>query len=152
MYFIRREILKFGGGLQTFLITHPYMSKIIITQGNTPIYYFINCIYVDYIYIYIYTYVELTTLTPWRQNPRVHHRIHKNPPPVPILSQLDPLHTPPANFAKIHSDPILPSTPWYSKWSLSFGLSQQNPVHFPLPLPRAPPPIHSPWYDLPNDI
>jgi hypothetical protein len=52
-------------------------------------------------------------------NPKIYYRIHIFPPPVSILSRLNPVHTLKSYFLKIHFNIVLPSRSGSPKWSLS---------------------------------
>jgi hypothetical protein len=42
-------------------------------------------------------------------NPKFNYRVHKRPPPVPILGQINPIHVSPSHLLKTHFNIILPS-------------------------------------------
>ena len=63
------------------------------------------------------------------RNLKVHYRTHKRPPPVFILGQPNPVHTPTSHLLEIRPNIIHPSTPRSPQWSPSLRFPQQDPIH-----------------------
>ena len=51
------------------------------------------------------------------------------PPPVPVWSQINPIHSLPSSVLKIHLNIILPSMPGSSKWSISLRFPLQKTLY-----------------------
>ena len=62
-------------------------------------------------------------------NPKIYYRIYNSPPPVPILTQIIPIHALPSHSLKIYFNIIIPSTLRPSEWPLPLRSPYQNPVH-----------------------
>jgi hypothetical protein len=94
--------------------------------------------------------------TPILWNQKCRHRIHKTPPPVPILCQINTVYTPTSHFLNFHltSNTIFPSTPGYARLSLPFTFPHHNLV-YTSPLPHVcymSHPSHSSIFDYTNNI
>ena len=88
------------------------------------------------------------------RNPKIHYRIYKCPPPIHILSQINPVHVLTSHFLKINFNIILTPKHGPYKWLLSLRFPHQNPVHTSL-LPATcnmSHPSHSSRIGHPNDI
>jgi hypothetical protein len=93
-------------------------------------------------------------IRPYILNLKAQYRIYKCQTAVPILSQINAVHTRKSHFLKIRLNIILPSKPGPSKWFFASGFPTKT-LHTPLPFShtwyflRQP---HSSRFDQPNNI
>ena len=88
------------------------------------------------------------------RNPKIHYRTHKRPPPVSILGQPNPVHTPTPHLLAIRPTIIYPSTPRSPQWSPSLRFPHQDPIHPPLitQTRHMPSPSHSSRFYHPHNF
>ena len=88
------------------------------------------------------------------RNPKVHYRTHKRLPPVSILGQPNPVHTPTSHLLEIQPNIIHPSKPRSPQWSLTLRFLHQDPIHLPLltQTRHMPSPSHSSRFHHPHNI
>jgi hypothetical protein len=106
------------------------------------------------IYTFIYNIITLTnSMAPEPEGSSPHSQQPANGP-YPEPGESTPHTHTHTSLPKVHFYPILPSTSWSSKWSFSFGISHQNPIHVSLlshacHMSRLP---YSPLFDLLNTV
>jgi len=82
---------------------------------------------------------------------KLHYCVHNS---LPVLSQMQAVHSFPPYFPKIHSNIIFPSTSRSSSWSLPFRFCDQNLIciSYISHVCYMPSLFHPPWLDYSNNI